>query len=93
MGAEYDGEARNEPEKGARRAYLPESAGFVDVPVIDRYALRPGYSRAGPAIIEERESTIVVGKGATISVDPLANVIIDMPKMSSDTDSAPDFVR
>jgi N-methylhydantoinase A len=93
MGAEYDGEARNEPEKGARRAYLPEAAGFVDVPVIDRYALRPGYSRAGPAIIEERESTIVVGKGATISVDPLANVIIDMPKMSSDTDSAPDFVR
>ena len=35
----------------------------------DRYALTPGMVFAGPAIIEERESTTVVGPGARIRVD------------------------
>src|SRR5437870_1454844 len=50
--------------KGARQAYFAEVGGFVETPVYDRYALRAGAEFAGPAIVEERESTAVVGPGA-----------------------------
>src|SRR5262249_11160223 len=63
-------EASADPIKKTRPAYFPESGGYVDTPVYDRYALRPGKGFDGPAIIEERESTAVVGPGARISVDP-----------------------
>src|SRR5262249_40585564 len=43
--------------KGRRKAYFPEARGYVDTPVYDRYALTPGAAFAGPAIVEEREST------------------------------------
>ncbi|HET7469410.1 MAG TPA: hydantoinase/oxoprolinase family protein, partial [Gemmatimonadales bacterium] len=46
--------------KGHRRAYFPEAGGFVETPVYDRYALTPGATFEGPAIVEERESTTVI---------------------------------
>ncbi len=55
--------------KKRRAAYFPEAGGYVDAPVYDRYALGPGARLAGPAIVEERESTTVVGPGAVVSVD------------------------
>jgi len=55
--------------KSSRKAYFPETGGYVETPVYDRYALGPGSRLAGPAIIEERESTTVVGPGATVAVD------------------------
>src|SRR5262249_32321486 len=66
------------PDRGApssptpkkhRAAYFPEAGRYVDTPVYDRYALAPGAHLAGPAIVEERESTTVVGPGAVVSVD------------------------
>jgi N-methylhydantoinase A len=63
--------------KGTRRAYFPEAQGFVDTPVYDRYALRPGASLEGPAIIEERESTTVVGPGAHIRVDQALSLVLE----------------
>jgi N-methylhydantoinase A len=64
--------------KGSRRAYLPESRVYSDVQVYDRYALRPGDRFQGPAIVEERESTAVVGPGASCSVDRYLNLVIDL---------------
>jgi N-methylhydantoinase A/oxoprolinase/acetone carboxylase beta subunit len=55
--------------KGSRKAYFPEIGGYVETPVYDRYALGPGARLAGPAIVEERESTTVVGPGAVVTVD------------------------
>src|ERR1700687_3211179 len=55
--------------KTTRKAYFPEARGYVDTPVSARYALPPGTTFLGPAIIEERESTTVVGPGARVSVD------------------------
>src|SRR3989449_4962901 len=49
------------PIKGARQAYFAEAGGFVETPVYDRYALRPGAGVTGPAIVEERESTALGG--------------------------------
>jgi N-methylhydantoinase A/oxoprolinase/acetone carboxylase beta subunit len=67
--------------KGHRRAFVPETQDWQDVPVYDRYALGPDFHASGPAIIEENESTIVVGLGARISVDQFSNVIIEMPDL------------
>jgi len=63
--------------KGTRQAYFPEARGYVDTPVYDRYALAPGASFAGPAIIEERESTTVAGPGARVTVDARLTLIME----------------
>lgn len=65
--------------KGTRVAFVPETETFQEIPVYDRYALGPDFVATGPAIIEENESTIVVGPGARIGVDAFSNVIVRMP--------------
>jgi N-methylhydantoinase A len=64
--------------KGQRPVYFPEWEQHRAVPVYDRYLLAPGARLDGPAIIEERESTIVVGPGAQISVDAARNVSVTL---------------
>jgi N-methylhydantoinase A len=59
-----------------RRAYFPETHGYVDCPVYDRYALAAGMQLAGPAIVEERESTSVLPPGTLAAVDEYANLIV-----------------
>ena len=54
--------------KGARLAYFPELGGMAETPVYDRYRLGPGAAFDGPAIVEERESTLIVGPGGRCSV-------------------------
>lgn len=55
---------RGDARKGTRKAYFPSGGGFVDTAVFDRYRLRAGVRIDGPAIVEERESTVVVPPGA-----------------------------
>jgi N-methylhydantoinase A len=57
---------------------MPELEGFADVPVYDRYRLTPGDAFAGPAIVEERESTVVLGPAARARVDDALNLIADL---------------
>jgi N-methylhydantoinase A len=64
------------PLKGARKVYWGHS--FVNTPVYDRYALSPGKKIKGPCIIEEFESTTVVGPGSVAYLDAHRNIIIDM---------------
>ncbi|MDA8107505.1 MAG: hydantoinase/oxoprolinase family protein [Betaproteobacteria bacterium] len=64
--------------KGERRAYSPRAGDFVPHRVYDRYRLYPGAALAGPAIIEERESTIVVGEDACATVDEYGFVWMDV---------------
>jgi N-methylhydantoinase A/oxoprolinase/acetone carboxylase beta subunit len=61
--------------RGRRRAYFPEAGGWVDCPIYDRYQLAAGMQIAGPAIVEERESTSVLPLGAIATVDDYANLI------------------
>ena len=65
------------PVKGTRRAYFAERGGFVDTPVYDRYALTPGMTLKGPAIVEERESTAVIGPGGRGRVDAGLALIVE----------------
>ncbi|HEX2892315.1 hydantoinase/oxoprolinase family protein [Vineibacter terrae] len=64
--------------KGSRQVYRPEADDLVDCPVYDRYALRPGDVVAGPALIEERESTCVINSGDAVRVDADLNLIADI---------------
>ena len=67
------GEAR----RGTRRA-LFEGHGWCDCAVYDRYRLAPGTIFAGPALVEERESTCVIPPGAQVSVDKHRNLVIEL---------------
>jgi N-methylhydantoinase A len=67
------GEAR----RGTRRA-LFEGHGWCDCAVYDRYRLAPGTIFAGPALVEERESTCVIPPGAQVSVDRHRNLVIEL---------------
>ena len=62
--------------KGARPAYFPVYGRLAQTPVFDRYALRPGDGFSGPAIIEERESTAVVGPGGRFEIDEWGNLVM-----------------
>lgn len=67
--------------KGARHAYFAELGDFVATPVYDRYRLGAGMDFAGPAIVEERESTIVVPPGMRSSVDDFGNIRLMAARM------------
>jgi N-methylhydantoinase A len=67
--------------KERRRAYFPETGGWVDCPVYDRDALAAGMQLAGPAIVEERESTSVLPPATVAAVDEYANLVVEvMPR-------------
>jgi len=67
-----------EARTASRRAYFPETHGYVDCPVYDRYALAAGMTLSGPAIVEERESTTVLPPGTSAVVDEYANLIVEV---------------
>jgi len=56
--------------RGKRSIYLPLRKKFQPVPVYDRYSLKPGTRIAGPLILEERESTLVVPVAAGVKILP-----------------------
>ena len=69
--------------KGHRRVYFPEANGFTDCPVYDRYQLRAGDRFDGPALVEERESTVVIIPHSQAHVDRDGNIIVDLTAIES----------
>jgi len=69
--------ARGQSRKGSRPAYFPEHGRYMETPVYDRYALAPGFTFTGPAVIEERESTLIVGARGRGRVDDRLNVVVE----------------
>lgn len=63
--------------KGERQVYFAETGGFAPVPVYDRDGLATGETFAGPAIVEERESTLVVPPGWTARLHASGSLILD----------------
>ena len=72
------GQASNGSVKGARDVYFHEPRGFVNTVVYERRLLRRGAVILGPAVIEETNSTIVVGPRATGLVDDNYSVVIGL---------------
>ena len=61
--------------RGVRPVVFGET-GPRDGAVYDRYALRPGDTIDGPAVVEDRESTTIVPPGAQARVDDLRTLVI-----------------
>ncbi|MGE0717382.1 MAG: hydantoinase/oxoprolinase family protein [Alphaproteobacteria bacterium] len=67
------------PLKGKRKAWFPGAGGYVDAGVYDRYALPEGAWFEGPAIVEERETSTVVGPGSRFRHDAAGHLVIELP--------------
>ncbi|MBL7224708.1 MAG: hydantoinase/oxoprolinase family protein [Desulfobacteraceae bacterium] len=73
-----EGISLDDAVKGQRKAYSGIVRDFIPYTVYDRYRLFPGARFQGPAIIEERESTVIVGEDASISVDEYGFLWIEL---------------
>ena len=67
--------------KGERSAYSPIAGDFIPYTVYDRYRLFPAVRFKGPAIIEEKESTLVVGEDGTVTMDEFGFLWIDFKEV------------
>jgi N-methylhydantoinase A/oxoprolinase/acetone carboxylase beta subunit len=57
--------------------WFPES-GFIQTIVYNRYSVGAGATIHGPAVLEERESTMVIGPGAVATVDDVGNLVVEV---------------
>ena len=64
----FDAPEQGSSLKATRQVWFAELGEFRACPVHDRYRLPPGPEIIGPALIEERESTIVVGPSGAAMV-------------------------
>ncbi|HVA86930.1 MAG TPA: hydantoinase/oxoprolinase family protein [Candidatus Saccharimonadales bacterium] len=73
---ELSGDSRevSAAQKGTRPVYFAESNGYVDCPIYDRYRLSADCQVAGPAVVEEFDSTTVIHPGYQASVDRFGNL-------------------
>jgi N-methylhydantoinase A len=62
---------------GRRPVWLPEARDFVDTPIYDRDALKPGNRFIGPAVVEQMDATTLVPPGMTARVDRWLNLILE----------------
>jgi N-methylhydantoinase A len=62
--------------RGTRRAYFGGADGHQDVPIYDGPRLRPGDTLAGPCIVEEPWTTLLVLPGDVAHLDPYDNYVI-----------------
>jgi N-methylhydantoinase A len=64
---------------GARAVWLPDGGeARVRVPVYDGERLRPGMTLAGPALVERRDTTILVQPDDRAAVDGAGSLVIDV---------------
>jgi N-methylhydantoinase A/oxoprolinase/acetone carboxylase beta subunit len=61
--------------KGSRPVFVAAWERFAEVPVYDRYGLEAGAELAGPCVIEEPDSTAIIGPDVTLRVDQFRNLV------------------
>lgn len=72
------GETSSAAIKGHRDAYFDAVTGYQSTPVYNRYDLAPGTRVPGPALIEEHESTVVIGPQDVVEVDASYNLVAEL---------------
>jgi len=75
---EQSGRSEGPSRTGERPVYFSELAGFRTTPVYSRGRIVAGDRVDGPAIIEEAESTVVVGPRAHVVIDQAGNLIMHL---------------
>jgi N-methylhydantoinase A len=71
-------DGNGEALRGYRSVYFSEVGGYLRTPVYDHYVVRPGQAIAGPAIVEQRESTAVIGPSGSATLDARSNLVITL---------------
>ena len=64
--------------KGERPVYFGDVSEFVPCSIYDRQRLQPGDKLEGPAIIEEDDTTVVIGPGSFGVVDAALNITVTL---------------
>lgn len=78
-GHRYENVREGGPREKDMRTVLGERAeSALPVPVLDRYALRPGEVIVGPTLIEENDTTIYIPIGSRAVVAPSLDLIADL---------------
>ena len=72
-------DAKPEPS-GARMVRFDELPEAVETPVYDRTDLRAGMKVAGPAMIDQLDSTVIVPPGVTAEVDRFLTIVMRIPQ-------------
>ncbi|MGD9941749.1 MAG: hydantoinase/oxoprolinase family protein [Burkholderiaceae bacterium] len=67
-----------------RPVWIDEAHGVMTTTVYDGASLRPGHTIAGPAIVNERTTTLLVGVGDVLRVSAFGNYVIDLDAASRD---------
>ena len=70
--------------KQRRKVYFSETGSMVEVDVYDRELLFAGHTFAGPAIVEQMDTTTVVPPGTRVEVEDHGNLIISVDAEESD---------
>jgi N-methylhydantoinase A len=69
-----------DPLLGHRAAYFPEAGGYTPTAVYDRYRLAVGAQVDGPALVQEREATLVLPPRARCVVEKDGSLVVTLPE-------------
>ena len=73
------GAADPEPaRRGARAAWLPGGTAPMRTPVYDGERVTPGMLVAGPALVERRDTTILLGADDRARVEPFGDLVVEV---------------
>ena len=70
--------------KGKRSAYISDLGAFAEVDVYDRALLPAGSEFYGPAIVEEKDSTAIIGANTRVGVDDKLNLVVKFTDIPAD---------
>ena len=65
-----------DPDRGSRPVYLAEEKDYVETRVYDGELLRPGQRIEGPAVVEERATSMLIYPDQVLEVDDYRNLVI-----------------
>ena len=73
-----DSQAQGDGKIGSRRAFCSRTRSWMDFGIHRRASIAPGVEFAGPAIVEENESTTVIPSGALAHIDLHGSLIVKL---------------
>lgn len=75
----YGGKDASKHLKGKREVFFEEGSGFTSTPIYDGDAMLQGNTVKGPAIVEQRVTTIVLPPGSSLEVTRYGDYLVSVP--------------
>jgi N-methylhydantoinase A len=72
--------------KGTRKVYFEEAGEFIDCNTYERSRLKANNLVAGPAIVEQMDTTTVLPPSVTAEVDKYGTLIVELATPGADGD-------